>query len=51
MRVVERIEEINPQVEKLKETADAKSPDYTLTPMVNQLIQTVKTWDPLYTTD
>ena len=46
VRVVERIEEINPQVEKLKETADAKSPDYTLTPMVNQLIQTVKTWDP-----
>ena len=45
VRVVERIEEINSQVEKLKETADAKSPDYTLTPMVNQLIQTVKSWN------
>ena len=43
---IEKFEEINTQVEKLKEAADAKKPDYTLTPMVNQLIQTVKTWDP-----
>ena len=43
--VVERVEEINSQVEKLKEAADAKKPDYTLTPMVNQLIQTVKSWN------
>ncbi len=42
----EEFEEINTQVEKLKEAADAKKPDYILTPMVNQLIQTVKTWDP-----
>ena len=46
LRGYEKIEEINTQNEKLKEAADAKKPDYTLTPMVNQLIQTVKTWDP-----
>ncbi len=40
-----KFEEINKQVEKLKETADAKNPDYTLNPMVTYLIQTVKTWD------
>ncbi|MDE0087379.1 MAG: hypothetical protein OXU23_16775, partial [Candidatus Poribacteria bacterium] len=44
-RGVEKFEEIKEQVEKLKEAADAKKPDYTLTPMVNQLVQTVKTWD------
>lgn len=42
---IEKFEEIISQVEKLKEAADAKRPDYTLTPMVNQLIQTVKTWE------
>lgn len=40
-----KFEEINKQIEKLKEAADAKDPDYTLNPMVTQLIQTVKTWD------
>ena len=44
-RNVEQFEEINAQVEQLKEAADARRPHYTLTPMVNQLIQTVKTWD------
>ena len=38
-------EKINTQVEKLKEAADAKMPDNNLTAMVNQLIQTVKTWE------
>ena len=42
---IEKFENINTQVEKLKEAADMKKPDYTLTPMVNQLIQTVKTWE------
>lgn len=45
IRLERNFEEINVQVEKLKEAADARRPDYTLTPMVNQLIQTVKTWD------
>lgn len=44
-RNVEQFEEINAQVEELKEAADARRPDYTLTPMVSQLIQTVNTWD------
>ena len=42
---VEKFKEINGQVEKLKEAADAERPDYTLAPMVTQLIQTVKTWN------
>ena len=49
---IEKFTKINTQVEKLKEAADTykllnenPSPDYTLTPMVNQLIQTVKTWN------
>lgn len=45
VRGLEKFEDINTQVEKLKGASDAKSPDYTLAPMVNQLIQTVKTWD------
>ncbi len=44
-RGIEKFEKINTQVEKLKEAADAKRPDTTLAPMVNQLIYTVKTWD------
>ena len=42
----EKFEEINTQVEKLKEASDAYKPDYTLTPMVNQLIQSVRSWNP-----
>ncbi|RKU30364.1 hypothetical protein C6499_06535 [Candidatus Poribacteria bacterium] len=38
-------ENINTQVEQLKTAADARHPDYTLTPMVNRLIQSVKSWD------
>ena len=44
MRGVEKFNEINEQVEKLKEASDTYKPDYALTPIVNQLIQTVKTW-------
>ena len=50
---IEKFTEINTLVEKLKEAADTykllnenPSPDYTLTPMVNQLIQTIKSWNP-----
>ena len=46
VRGIEKFEEIQSQIEKLKEAADARRPNYTLTPMVNQLIQTVKTWHP-----
>ena len=42
----EKFEDIEAQVEKLKAASDAKQSDYTLTPMVNQLIQTVKSWNP-----
>ena len=48
LRDFQKFNEIYIQVEKLKEASDAKKPDYTLAPMVNQLIQTVKTWN-LYT--
>jgi hypothetical protein len=43
---LEKFEEINAQVEKLKEASDAKRPDSTLEPMVKQLIQTVRPWNP-----
>ena len=43
---VEKVKEINSQVEKLKNASDVKKPDYTLSPMVNQLIRTVKSWNP-----
>ncbi len=42
---LEKFEEINTQVEKLKDASDEYKPNYTLAPMVNQLIQTVKTWN------
>ena len=45
LRGIEKLEEIKNNVEKLKEAADTKKHDTTLAPMVNQLIQTVKTWD------
>ena len=41
----EKFKVVESQIEKLKEAADMKKPDSILTPMVNQLIQTVKTWD------
>ena len=47
-RLVESMEEfenINAQVEELRAASDARQPDYTLTPMVNQLIQTVNSWN------
>ena len=42
---VEKFEEINAQAERLKAASDMEHPDYTLTPMVNKLIQSVKSWD------
>ncbi len=41
----EKYKVVESQIEKLKEATDVKKPDSILTPMVNQLIQTVKTWD------
>ena len=38
-------ENINTQVERLRTASDTRHPDYTLTPMVNQLIQSVRSWD------
>ena len=49
VRLVESMEEfenINAQVEQLTAASDARQPDYTLTPMVNRLIQTVRSWNP-----
>ena len=46
LRSVEKIEEIQSQVKELQAAADAITPDYTLRTMVNQLIETVKTWQP-----
>ena len=42
---IENFENINTQVENLKDASDARQSDSILTPMVNQLIQTVKSWD------
>ncbi len=41
----EKYKVVELQIEKLKEATDVKKPDSILTQMVNQLIQTVKTWD------
>ena len=46
LRGFEKFEEINTFVEILKVAADAKGLDYILAPMVDELIQTVKTWEP-----
>ena len=46
LRDFQKFNDIYIQVEKLKEAADAKRPDYILVPMVDELIQTVKTWNP-----
>lgn len=43
---MEEFENINAQAEQLMAASDARQPDYTLTPMVNQLIQTVRSWNP-----
>ena len=45
-RSVEKFEEINAQVKQLKNASDANQSDYTLSPIVTRLIQTVKTWNP-----
>ena len=42
---VEKFENIKAQVEQLTAASDARQPDYTLTPMVNRLIETVNTWN------
>ena len=43
---MKKFEKINAQGKNLIKTADLQRPDYTLSPMVNQLIETVKTWEP-----
>lgn len=42
---MEDFENINAQVEQLEAASDARQSDYTLSPMVNQLIQSVRSWD------
>ena len=42
---IKKFEEINTLVKEIKEAADTNKTDNTLTPMVTQLIQTVKTWE------
>ena len=42
---IKKFEEINLLVNKIKEAADTNKSDYTITPIVNQLIQAVKTWE------
>lgn len=44
-KIFEEFKVVETQVENLKAAADVKKPDSILTSMVNQLIQTVKTWD------
>ena len=48
---MEGFEEINTQVENLKAAADARQPNYTLSPMVNQLIQSIRSWDTTQSVD
>ena len=43
---IRRFTEINTQGETLQNASDRNEPDYTLTPMVNQLIQTIRSWNP-----
>ena len=43
---IEKALNIKRQVDKIKKTADAKSLDSVLASKVNQLIQTLKDWDP-----
>lgn len=40
-----QVEKLNEQIGKLIEAADAKKPDYILSPIVDELLQTVKKWD------
>ena len=42
---LEQFEKIKELVEKLRAVADSNSPDSTLSPMVNRLIQAVNEWD------
>ena len=51
VETVEEFENINTQVEQLKTSADARHPDSTLSPMVNQLIQSVRSWDTTQSVD
>ena len=43
---IRRLTEINTLGETLQNASDRNEPDYTLTPMVNRLIQTVRSWNP-----
>ena len=42
---IERFEEIQSQVENLTAAADAQEAHYTLAPMVNRLIRTLRAWN------
>ena len=45
LEAMQSFEKIKAQVETLKTAADAYQPNHTLAPMVNQLIQSVRSWN------
>ena len=51
VEIIEEFENINAQVEQLRAAADARQSDYTLSPMVNQLIQSIRSWDTTQSID
>jgi len=51
VETVEEFENINTHVEQLKAASDARQPDYTLSPLVNQLIQSIRSWDTTQSID
>ena len=51
VEIMERFEEINTQAERLREASDARQSDDILSPLVNQLIQSVRSWDTTQSVD
>ena len=45
IKQLEMFEKLKTQTEDIKKAADAYSSDYLLSPLITELIQTVKTWD------
>lgn len=51
VEIIEEFENINAQVEQLRAAADARQSDYTLSSLVNQLIQSIRSWDTTQSVD